>query len=167
MRLMTRSITTAAVMYTMAVSHVTAQAARPNFSGVWVLDASKNVVDGQLGAPTAATSTIVQHGDSIIVDRELTSEAGATKSHSVWSVDGKSWKNTAPVNGTDTEVASILSWDKGVLVIHSTLNLMGTDVDLTDRWTMAADGKSIVMQRSGSAGGQDLGSTTMTYVKKS
>lgn len=167
MRMMTRSITTAAVMYTMAVSNAPAQAARPNFTGVWVMDANKTVVDGPLGAPTSATSTIVQHGDSIMVDREAAAEStGVIKSHTVWGIDGKPWKNTIPVSGETTEVTSVLSWDNGVLVIRATFNVMGNDVELVDRWSMAADGHTLVTSRSGSAGGQDLGSTTMTFVKQ-
>ena len=167
MRLMTRSFTTAAVMYTMAVSHASAQAARPNLSGVWVMDASKTVTDQQLAAPTAATSTIVQHGDTIIVDREITSETtGVVKTHTVWAVDGKPWKNVVQANGADTEVTSVLSWESGVLVIRSSLTVMENPVELVDRWTVAADGKSIGMVRTLSAMGQDLGTTTMTFVKQ-
>ena len=169
MRLMTRSFTTAAVMYAVAVSHAPAQApAHPDLSGVWVMDSSKTVVAGQLGAPTSASSTIVQHGDSLTIDRETTAEmTGPVKTRTVWVVDGKPWKNTAPINGTDVEVTSVLSWDNGVLVIRSALNVMGSDVDLLDRWTMSADGRVLVMVRTGSVGAQDLGSTTLTFVKKS
>ena len=167
MRLMTRSITTAAVMYAVAVSNAPAQAARQNFTGVWVLDASKSVLSGQLGALTSATSTIVQHGDTITQDREASSEtAGVIKSHAVWGIDGKAWQNTVPVNGEDIQVSSVLSWEKGSLVIRTTLNIQGTDVDQVDQWTLAADGKSMLIRRSVSAMGQEVGSTTMTYVKK-
>ena len=167
MRLMTRSLTTAAVMYTMAVSNANAQA-HANFSGTWVLDASKNVVSGQLGAPESATATIVQHGDTITQDREASSaEAGVMKSHIVWGTDGKPWKNMVPINGDNVEVSSALSWENGSLVIRTSLNIQGTDVDQLDRWTLSADGKTITAYRSVSAMGSEVGSTTLTYVKKS
>ena len=166
MRLMTRSLTTAAVMYTMAVSHASAQGAHANFSGVWVLDASKNVASGQLAVPTAATATIVQHGDTITQDREASSaEIGVIKSHIVWGTDGKPWKNMVPVNGESIEVSSVLSWENGSLVIRTSLSIQGTDVDQLDRWTLSADGKSIVMYRSVSAMGSEVGATTLTYTK--
>jgi hypothetical protein len=167
MRLMTRSITTAAVMYSVTISAASAQAARPNLTGTWVMDASKTVVDGNLGAASAATSKIAQHGDTIVVDRETTTEStGVVMSHTVWGVDGKPWKNTVPVNGTDAEVTSVLAWEGNVLVIRSSLTVMDNAVDLVDRWTMAADGKSITMVRAGSAMGQELGTTTTVFVKQ-
>ncbi len=167
MRLMTRSITSAAVMYAMAASNVHAQAAHANFTGTWVLDSSKNVVSGQLGAPTSATSTIVQHGDTVTLDREAsTAEMGVIKTHGVFGIDGKPWQNTMPVNGEDVQVTSVLSWDNGSLVIRSTLTFQGTDVEQLDRWTLGADGKTLVTARSVTAMGQEVGSGTLTYVKK-
>lgn len=161
-------MTTAAAMCALATTSSRGQVAgHPKLGGVWVLDASKNIVDGQLGAPSAATSTIVEHGDTITIDREVsTSATGTIKGHTVWAVDGKPWKNTVPVNGESTEVASVLSWEKDTLVIHTTLTVQGTDVDQLDRWTVDADGQTLVMRRSVSAGGQEFGSTTLTYVKR-
>jgi hypothetical protein len=167
MRLMSRSMTTAAVMYAFASPSASAQAARPNLSGVWVMDASKTIVTGQIPAPTAVTSTITQHGDTLIVDREVSSDmAGAVKTHLLWATDGKPWKNTVPVNGQDTDVSTVLSWDNGTLVARTTLSIQGTDVEQVDRWTLSSDGKNLLMVRSVSVGGQDYGSVTTTNVKK-
>jgi hypothetical protein len=59
-----------------------------------------------------------------------------------------------------------LAWEGNVLVIRSSLTVMDNAVDLVDRWTMAADGKSITMVRAGSAMGQELGTTTTVFVKQ-
>ncbi len=162
-----RSVVAFLVLVAMVSTRATAQA-HPDFSGVWVLDASKTVVDGQLGAPTSATYTIRVHGDSIISDRVAeTAETGTIKSHIVWGTDGKTWKNTIPVNGADTEISSVLSWQGDKLVVKTTLTVQETPVEQLDQWSMGSDGKTITMQRSISAMGQELGSSTLSFNKKS
>ena len=167
MRLMTRSITTAAVMYAVTVSNAPAQAARPNFTGVWVLDVNKS--EASAGMPSAATWTITQHGDTLVSDRETTIDgAGAIKSHAVIGIDGKLWKNTVSQPGMgEIETSTVASWDNGVLVIATSGNVQGTDFVQTDRWTLGADGKSIVSRRSVMAEGQEVQSATFTLARKS
>ena len=160
-------MTTAAVMYAVAApSAAAAQSARPNYSGTWVMDTTKSVVNGQLSAPTSATITIVQHGDTITMDREANSAMGPVKTHVVFAIDGKPWKNSLPVNGEDLPISSVLTWENGTLVIHSTFSVQGTDVEQIDKWNMGADGKTLTTFRSLSAGGQDIGSGSLTYNKK-
>jgi hypothetical protein len=166
MRLMTRSITTAAVMYTMAVSHVSAQAARPIFTGTWILDASRSQASTTL--PSAATWTLVQHGDTLVADRETSVEGmDAVKTHVVVGFDGKPWKNTVSQPGVgDIETSTVASWDNSVLVLTVSGNIQGTDFVQTDRWTLGADGKSLVSQRSVTVEGQEVQSATFTFAKK-
>src|SRR5690348_11131167 len=114
MQIMTRSITLAAVACSLAVGTAHAQDSHPNFSGIWVMDSTKTVVRGQFSAPTSATTTMRQQGDTITQDREGSySGSNIVKSHAVWGLDGKVWKNKVVANGAETEVASVLSWDKG------------------------------------------------------
>jgi hypothetical protein len=163
-----QSVVTAVAVLALTGSRVGAQAAHPDFSGTWVLDAAKTVMNGQLGAPTSATYTIRVHGDSIITDRVAeAAETGTIKSHIVWGTDGKTWKNTVPVNGTDTEISSVLSWQEQTLVVKTTLTVQETPVEQLDQWTLSSDGKTLSMQRSISAMGQELGTSTMFFVKKS
>ena len=162
-----RSVVAALVLVAVVGTRASAQA-HPDFSGTWVLDASKTVVDGQLGAPTSATYTIRVHGDSIISDRVAeTAETGTIKSHLVWGTDGKIWKNTVAVNGTDTEVSSVLSWQGDKLVVKTTLTVQETPVEQLDQWSVSSDGKTMTMQRSISAMGQEIGSSTLFFTKKS
>lgn len=167
MRLMSRSMTTAAAMFAVTTSSAAAQAARANFTGTWVLDASKS--QGSQMVPSAATWTIVQHGDTLVTDRETALEGfGTVKSRVVVGLDGKSWKNTVPQPGAgDVETSSVASWDNGTLVMTTSGNVQGTDFVQTDRWVLSADGKSLTSQRSVSAGGQEVSSATLTFTKKS
>ena len=163
----TRSVVASLLCLALAGSRAGAQATPPDFSGTWVLDASKTVSDGQLGVPTSATYTIRVHGDSIISDRVAEApEIGTIKSHIVWGTDGKAWKNTVPVNGSDTEISSVLSWQEGTLVIKTTLIVQEMAVDQLDQWTLSSDGKTLTMRRSISAMGQEVASSTMFFVKR-
>jgi hypothetical protein len=164
MRIMSRSFTSAAVMYALAAPSASAQApARPNYSGTWVLDTSKSTSGGNM--PTSAVYTVAQHGDTLIMDRETVNIAGTTKNHLVVGIDGKTWKNTVSLGGESTELSSVASWDKGALVVRSNGNVQGVDFVQTDTWTMAADGKSFTYHRSLSAGGDEM-SADMVFVKK-
>ena len=150
------------------LSRAHAQAPRPDLTGTWVMDAGKTVADGQLGAPTSATYTIRVHGDSLVTDRVAeTAQTGTIRSHLVWGTDGKVWKNTVPVNGTDTDVSSVLNWkDDSTLVIRTTLTVQETPVDQLDQWTVSRDGKTLTMLRSISAMGQEIGSTTLVFTRR-
>jgi hypothetical protein len=168
MRIMTRSITTAAAIYGFAAPAVHAQAAvRPNFSGTWVMDGAKSQSSATL--PAATTWTIAQHGDTLIVDRDVTlEEVGAIKSHVLMGMDGKAWKNTVPQPGLgDIETSTVVTFDKGVLVLVATGNIQGTDFVQTDHWSLSSDGKVLTSVRSVTVEGQEVQSATFVFTKKS
>lgn len=164
MRIMKRALTVAALVIA-TTARLNAQA-HPSFVGTWVMDPTKTVVEGGGGAPSAATRVVVQHGDTLIVENEATSEAGVQKTHLIWGTDGKPWKNKVPVQGEDTEVSTVLTWEGATLVIRSTIPFQGMSVEQTDRWTLAADGKSMTTARTVTAEGEQVAAATFTYVKK-
>jgi hypothetical protein len=168
MRIMSRSFTSAAVMYALAAPSASAQApARPNYSGTWVMDLTKS--ESSTGSmPTGATWIIAQHGDTVIADRETTvAEMGTVKSHVVVGIDGKAWKNTVAQPGLgEIETSTVASWDNGTLLLVASGNIQGTDFTQTDRWSLSADGKTLVSRRSVMAGGQEVQSSTLTFTKK-
>jgi hypothetical protein len=173
MRIMSRSMTTAAVMYAFASSSAHAQqTARPNYSGTWVLDSSKSRMTSsmqdnlpQLGA---GTWVIQQHGDTLVMDREMTMSGAQQKSHLVVAIDGKAWRNTVPtMGGGDIETSSTATWENGDLVVRSSGNVQGTDFVQTDRWTVSADGKVLVSHRSVTVPDQgEVQASTLTFTKK-
>lgn len=167
MRLMTRSITTAAAIYGLAVPAAHAQApARLSLTGTWVLDLAKS--ESSNGLPLSASSTLAQHGDTLIIDREIaTAEMGVVKAHVVVGIDGKPWKNTISLPGVgDVETSSILAWDNGVLVTTTRGNIGGTDFVQTDRWTFSADGNSLVSHQSVTVDGEEVQSATLALTRK-
>ena len=167
MRLIIRSIATVAVVSAAAISTASAQAAHPNFAGNWVMDVSKSQGSGSM--PSAATWTIVQHGDTLISDREATVEGvGAVKSHMVVGFDGKSWKNSITQPGIgDVEVGMTASWDKTTLVVTMTGTMQETEFVQTGRWTLSADGKSLEVHTSVTVGGEEVQSATTVWARKS
>jgi len=138
----------------------------PSFAGTWTLDPSKTIAEGNGNPPEAASRVIVQHGDTLTIDTEVTGMGTVQKSHLVWGLDGKAWKNSVSVGGEMIDVSSVLTWDNATLVIRTSLSVQGMSVDQVDKWTLAADGKSMTASRSITADGNDAGSITMTYVKK-
>lgn len=173
MRIMSRSMTTAAVMYAFASSSAHAQqAAHPNFSGTWVLDSSKSnnssAVQDNIPQFSSATWVIVQRGDTLILDRDMTVAGSAQKSHIVIGTDGKPWKNTVPMPGNgDVETSTTVAWENNVLVIRATGNVQGFDFVQTDRWTLDPDGKTLVSHRSVAVADQgEVQSSVLTFTKK-
>ncbi|MGH7525042.1 MAG: hypothetical protein ACREK8_12085 [Gemmatimonadales bacterium] len=173
MRIMSRSMTTAAVMYAFASSSAHAQqAAHPNFSGTWVLDSSKSsnssAMQDNIPQFSSATWIVAQHGDTLVVDRDMTAAGTDMKSHIVVAADGNAWKNTVAMaaNG-DVETSTVVSWDKDVLVIRSSGNVMGLDFVQTDRWTLDPAGKVLVSHRSVTVADQgEVQSSILTFTKK-
>lgn len=174
MRIMSRSMTTAAVMYAFASSSAHAQqTARPNYSGTWVLDSSKSqltsAMQDNLPQFAAGTWVIAQHGDTLIMDRDMTmSGQPAQKAHIVVASDGKAWKNTVPqMGGADIETSTTASWENGELVLRSSGNVQGFEFVQTDRWTLSADGKVFVSHRSVTVADQgEVQASTLTFSKK-
>jgi hypothetical protein len=163
---MKRFMVVAALALALAVP-VSAQAVHPSFAGTWVLDPAKTINNTGGEAPDGVTRTVVQHGDTLVVDTEVASSTlGPQHTHLVWGLDGKAWKNTIAVAGTTAEVSTVLSWDGSTLVTNSSLSVVGIDVTQVDRWVMAADGKSIVATRAITQNGEDAGNMTMTFNKK-
>jgi opacity protein-like surface antigen len=155
-----------ATAFVALVSPMAAQAAHPDFSGTWVLDATKTEIDGQIPAPAAATYTVVQHGDSIAVDQKSSSEQGEMALRKVWRVDGQAWVNTMTYQGTDMTLRSVLRWDGAVLLIHTTSDFAGTPVEQSESWTLAADGKTLTQRTTTSANGEYYASMTLVFSKK-
>ena len=173
MRIMSRSMTTAAVLYAFASSSAQAQqTTRPKFSGTWVLDSSKssNTSATQENIPqfSSATWVIAEHSDTLVIDRDMTAAGTEQKSHIVIGIDGKPWKNTVSMaaNG-DVETSTVVSWENNVLVTRTSGSIAGYDFVQTDRWTLDPDGKTLVLHRSVTIAGQgEIQSGVLTFTKK-
>jgi hypothetical protein len=136
----------------------------PDFSGTWVLDVARS--DAAQSTPTAATYQVRQQHDTITYDRAASSLRGETSSHVVLGTDGKPWKNVVAQNGADVTTTSIVSWVRDTLVIQSSGEMNASTVDTYERWSIAADRRSLLMFREVSVNGQVYASTNLWFNRK-
>jgi hypothetical protein len=163
--MLTRCLPLAATLVALA-SPLAAQATHPDFTGTWVLDASKTVVDGPIPPPPAASYVVVQVGDSLAVDQKMTSQEGEQVAKKVWRVDGKPWANAITYGGVDMVLSSTLSWNGAVLTIHTTSDYQGTPAEQTETWTLGSDGKTLTQSTSTSANGDYYATMTLVFSRK-
>ena len=160
-----RRLSLAAILVSLA-SPLSGQAAHPDLTGTWVLDASKTVVDGPMMAPPAATYVVVQVGDSIAVEQKFSSGAGEQVVKKVWRVDGKAWANPFNYQGVDMVLSSTLRWDGAVLAIHTTTDFQGTPVEQTETWTLSSDGKTLTQSTTTYANADYYAQVTLVFGKQ-
>ena len=137
----------------------------PDFTGVWVLDLARS--ESSSFNPKAATFTVMQHGDSLVVDRETASITGdMVKTHSVYGIDGKPWTNILRLVGQETTATSVLSWSGDSLVIRTTSTPGDKELLQVDAWTLSPDGRTMRMKRSATYDNQPVGAPTWTLTKQ-
>ena len=139
-------------------------AQHPSFAGNWTLDVAHS--DAGPAPLTSGSYMIVLHGDTMVVDRVLVSDAGPNTSHLVVAIDGKPWVNTVSSGGQSVQLTSVASWAHDTLLVQSTGNMMGMDATITDRWTRSADGQSFTASRNIVADGQEVPGTRLVYIRK-
>ncbi|HEY4321651.1 MAG TPA: hypothetical protein VGM77_10815 [Gemmatimonadales bacterium] len=123
--------------------------------------------------PASSTYIIVQHGDTLSVDRTNVSAPSAQmpepmtlKSKLVWAVDGQPWKNTLPLVGAEVETTTVSTWAGDTMVVHVTGQVQGSDLVQDDRWSLSADGKALTIHRGVTYAGQEMGAPTLVYIKQ-
>ncbi len=158
----------AAVAIVAFVTPISAQAAKPSLVGTWVFDVAKSE-SGEMPLPAAITWTFVQHGDTLVMDRDVTNEAGGAKLLSKVTVglDGKPWKNSIPQpDGSAREVHYAISYEATTLLMTITSEIEGTPIVQTDRYTKSADGMTLTVARQLTADGEVVATATMVFAKR-
>jgi hypothetical protein len=143
-----------------------APAAHPDFSGTWVLDATKTTVSGMLSAPSAATNVVVQRGDSLHVEQKWATDRGELAMHKDWRVDGKAWINHRTEAGMDLTLSSVLSWSDAVLTIRTTIDFQGTPILELETWTLDGAAKTLTAHTTVTANGEEFGAMTLVFARK-
>lgn len=120
-----------------AVATLAVAADKPNFSGDWKLDISKSNL-GPLPPPTAMTRKVTQEEPAITVVNVTTGGPQGDQNVTLkYSTDGKESANN--VTGIDTK--STASWEGNALVIVTKLEVQGTEIKVTEKWSLSEDGK--------------------------
>lgn len=161
----TRRLAFVSVLLALA-SPLAAQASHPDFSGTWVLDPARTVVDGQMEAPSAVTFTVVQVGDSLSVDEKIIGSFGDQALKKIWKVDGKPWANNFSYGGVPMVLSTTLRWNGAVLALHTTSDYQGNAVDQSETWSLSADGKTLTDATSTSVNGDYYSSVTLILTRK-
>lgn len=157
---MTRPIAIVALLATVAIFALPAQA-RPNFSGKWVMDTARS--EKSSFTPKASTWTVVQQGDSLILDR--TSPASGTQ-RAVYALNGAPRSYTLRLLGTETTATSTVAWTSGSMVVHTTSRPEDAELVQNDTWTLSADGKELRVKREATYPGMNLGSPTLVFTRQ-
>jgi hypothetical protein len=153
-------IAAAAALCAVAISFAGAQV-RTDYSGTWILDVARS--DSSTFTPRTATWTVVQRGDSIILDRTT---SGNVPQHAVYALDGMPRTSTLHLIGVSSDATSTVSWSGAVMVVRTTSRPGDDDLVQTDSWTLSPGGKELRVKRQAVYGGAAMGSPTFVFVKQ-
>lgn len=145
-------------LVTLSVGTLFAQS-KPNFSGEWKMVPAKSDF-GMMPAPTTAVQKITHNDPELKVVNTQTGDQGTFTTESTYTTDGKECVN----KGRMGDVKSTLKWDGNALVIDSKLDFQGTEVAITNRWTLSEDGKTLTMNMH-FASGMGEGDAKIVYEK--
>ena len=130
-----------------AITAASTAQAKPDFSGVWIMDASKSDF-GAMPSPATMTRTITHKEPSI---RVVTVQKGGTAEDrtidTTFTTDGKPQTNTIP--GGSLTLAG--KWEGTTLVLAGTMALSDMSIPVEDRFALSQDGTTLTVTRKFSA----------------
>lgn len=136
----------------------------PDFSGKWELDPKS--IEGANGmGPVSMTLTVTQDPKTIKVVQAAKTSMGDQAATTVYNLDGSESKNTVSNGGMSVDLTSTSSWEGSVFVILTKGEVQGQALTTNERWSLAADGKTLHLQRDLSAMGQSF-SMKLTFNKQ-
>ena len=137
-----------------AIAPARAQAV-PNLTGTWVMAADKSDF-GPMPAPKVRTDVIDHKEPNLIIKRSLSGPDGAPVAVDLkYAVDGKAYTNTTPQG----DISSTLKWDGKDLMVTSQVPTPNGAAEVTDRFSLSDDGKTLTQNRTISVQGQEIKQT--------
>lgn len=112
--------------------------AKPNFTGEWKMNPAQSDF-GSLPVPERMVRTIEHDEPSLKFKTTMSGPQGEVTTELAYTTDGKETTNT--IRGS--EVRGAARWEGDVLIIESKRSVQGMELTQTDRWTMAADARSM------------------------
>ena len=146
-----------------------AAAAKPNFSGTWVLDAAKSegVMQG-----LEETMTVKQDGDGFVIEAKMKTQRGERTRNETFAADGKEGEFTMRMGPNESKGKRTAKWsaDGNSLEVAESMTFQdreGANVEAkaTRKWTLSADGKTLTVEES-RTGGMRAGQSKRVYVKQ-
>jgi len=162
MRKLTSSLRVALLAVAPSLAHAQNAAAKPDFSGTWVLDTAASD-KGQM-IPSKMTLKIAQSPTQITVDRQQTTQMGGDATTSMkYNTDGSPSKNQLQIQGNPVDVSTVVTWEGATPVFTSQMSFGGNDAQSVEKWAVA--GKNLTINRTVSFGGQEF-SSKLVMVKQ-
>ena len=117
----------------------------PNLSGVWRFSSAKSELGPNYPAYKSRVDT-VEHRDpdlklQTVQERE---DGGKVDGSAAYRTDGKETINDVSGNA----LKSVARWEGAALVMETTGNFGERRIKLADRWTLWADGKTLLIERT-------------------
>jgi hypothetical protein len=126
-------------------------AAKANFAGTWTLDKSKS--EGLPPNIKDQVMTVTQAGDKLNIETKLTTAQGDQDIADVYTLDGKPADFTAKgPGGIEGKGKRTAKWSGDGNAIEVTEEITyetpngALAVDITRKWTLAADGKTLTVE---------------------
>jgi hypothetical protein len=156
-----RSLRAALFVCAVAVSPLAAQT-RVDLSGKWSIDPTSD----QTALPAGSTMdvTIKQNEKTVTIDIALDTPNGAQKRSTVVKLDGSPTDNLLTSQQGTVPAMSTATWEGRALRVMTTVGSRGAVVVQTDKWLLDAEGKTLVLETTVSAGGQQQKSK-LTFIK--
>ncbi|MFB3902179.1 MAG: hypothetical protein ACE15E_01895 [Acidobacteriota bacterium] len=133
-----KSILLAILLPALCASYV---AGKPNFSGDWKLNAAKSDFGG-MPVPTRFEQKIAHNEPELKISFTFVGEFGEFTADSVYTTDGKECVNTSTMG----QSKSTVSWEGDALVVVTKMDMQGTEVTMTNRYSLSEDGKTLTVQ---------------------
>ncbi len=113
-----------------------AAADKPNFTGIWKMNAAKSSFGGG-PAPDSIDRTISHAEPLLQIEEEQLGPAGVQKTSRKYTTDG----TVMAFESQGAQVTSSANWRDNALVVVSKVEAIG--VQFTDRMTLSADGNTL------------------------
>jgi len=140
---MTRSLSRLLILGTLALAVASLPAmAKPNFTGSWKLVADKSDF-GPMPAPEKLEQKIEHTDPDLKVSAVQSTQQGEASAELSYNTEGK--ESTNQFRGQPMK--SVAKWDGESLAIDSKLDFQGNEVTLSDKWTLADEGKTLTIIR--------------------
>lgn len=125
--------------FLLAAATLTAFAEKPNFTGDWTLNADKSNL-GPMPPPSSMTLKVDHHDPSLTATQTVVGGAQGDQTSTLKvTTDGK--ETTNDMMGQPAKTTA--KWDGDALVIDIGMEVQGTEIKLTQKYSLASDGKTL------------------------
>jgi len=144
---LTRSTFVVCLAATLLASVSAWAADKPSFTGAWEMNKAKSDF-GQMQpqmVPDKLTQKIAQKGEAEMrVESTTTGARGTASTDMKYKLDGSESTNKNQMG----EVRSVAKWEGSAIAISSKREVQGMSISLTEKWELAADGKTMTVNRT-------------------